>query len=224
MAWEKAVKYFLTFLTFLLVFPFVSGAQTEEKPKYAPGKEKHKNKTDEFGRKQGTWLAFNLYGEKISETPWINDHKEGVEKRFYSGKLSEETEYLGGIKDGQYNKYFYSGQVAIEGQYAWGRKDGKWTKYFEDGSIRQEGSYKSGKKDGVWKTYNRKGTVTSQVTYKDDQDIQILQDTKKKTDEKKPNDQKKKDQGKSPPVKSPTSSAASINPPISPSDSLKKKK
>ena len=108
--------------------------------KYAPGKEKHRNKTDELGRKQGTWMTYEFRRrKKFPETDWVNDRKEGMDKKYYKdNKVKEEQEYLGGIKDGTYNKYFFSGQVATEGQYANGRKDAKWTKYFEDGSIRQE--------------------------------------------------------------------------------------
>jgi hypothetical protein len=198
-----------------LALPLISFAQSEVKPKYAPSKIKHLNKTDEFGRKQGVWMAFNLFSEKISETPWVNDHKEGVEKKFFPlGKIREEQEYLGGIKDGTYNRYFFSGQVEIEGQYAYGRKDGKWTKYYEDGTVRMEGNYKNGKKDGVWKTYNRKGAVTNQVTYKDDVDMKVLEDIKKKELDKKAAADSLKN--KKPPVKGapvPATPAAKTPPP-----------
>jgi len=206
-------------LLFILLVPSFIHAQTEEKPKYAPGKEKHRNKTDELGRKQGTWMTFNSFGEKISETDWVNDRKEGMDKKYYKeNKIKEEQEYLGGIKEGTYNKYFFSGQVAIEGQYVNGRKDGKWNKYFEDGSIRQEGAYKNGKKDGVWKFYNRKGVVTSQSTYKEDLDSQATDDAKKKADDKKAADNKKT---KTPAGKS--STPKSDVAPVLPVDSIKKK-
>ncbi|MFZ7114918.1 MAG: hypothetical protein ACO1G9_06040, partial [Bacteroidota bacterium] len=52
----------------LALFPLMLLAQgSEEKPKYAPGKEKHRNKTDEIGRKQGQWMFFNTFGDKIAE-------------------------------------------------------------------------------------------------------------------------------------------------------------
>src|SRR5436190_14158809 len=122
----------------------------EEKPKYAPGKEKHRNKTDEIGRKQGKWMYYNTFGEKISETDFVNDQKEGVERKFYGyDKVREETEYLGGVKEGQYTRYYFSSQVQLEGAYKDGKKDGKWTRYFEDGSVRQEGTYNLGKKNGI---------------------------------------------------------------------------
>jgi len=53
----------LSFL--LLLLPLLASSQvTEEKPKYAPSKEKHKNKTDELGRMQGTWMFFSFSERK----------------------------------------------------------------------------------------------------------------------------------------------------------------
>src|SRR5712671_4456487 len=119
---------------FLLLVPLLTFAQAkEEKPKYAPSKEKHKNKTDELGRAQGMWMYFNFFGEKIAEIEYVNDRKEGMAKKFYAyNKIMEEQEYVGGVKDGSYTKYFYSGQTAMEGNYVSGKKDGKWVRYFED--------------------------------------------------------------------------------------------
>src|ERR1051325_10827751 len=97
-------KAMLLMMALLLSTPFwgmgrVHG-QSEEKPKYAPAKEKHRNKTDELGRKQGTWMTYNSFGEKIAETDWVNDRKEGMDKKYFAaGKVKEETEYLGGIKE-----------------------------------------------------------------------------------------------------------------------------
>jgi len=194
---------------FIALTPLLSYCQgKEEKPAFAPGKEKHRNKTDELGRKQGTWMFFNTFGEKLSEIDFVNDQKEGMEKRYYGyDRIKEEQEFLGGIKEGQCTKYFFSGQVQMEGQYKEGKKDGKWTKYFEDGSIRSEGSYTMGKKEGVWKTYNRKGVAVSQVTYKGGVDTQEIEAAmKKKSDEaKKGSDKDKKDvkKGGQPPAASP---------------------
>jgi hypothetical protein len=175
------------------IFTSHSYAQgSEEKPKYAPGREKHRNKTDEIGRKQGQWMYYNTFGEKILETEFVNDQKEGVERKFYGyDKVREETEYLGGVKEGAYTRYFFSSQVQIEGTYKDGKKDGKWTRYFEDGSIRQEGTYNLGKKNGVWKSYNRKGIVVSQATYKDGVNTDDLDAQKKREEEAKKAAEKK---------------------------------
>ena len=192
---QSSQSRILSLILFLgLMLPVISmGQAREEKPKYAPGKEKHRNRTDEIGRKQGKWMFYNTFGEKISEIDFVNDTKEGVERKYFGyDKVKEETEFLGGVKDGQYTRYFFSGQTAQEGQYKDGKKDGKWTRYFEDGSIRQEGNYKTGRKDGVWKTYSRKGVVVGQTTYKDGIDVAEIEAAavKKKEAEKKATEKK----------------------------------
>ena len=49
--------------------------------------------------------------------PADNDRKEGMDKKYFAaGKAKEETEYLGGIKEGTFNKYYFSGQIAVEGR------------------------------------------------------------------------------------------------------------
>jgi hypothetical protein len=189
----------LIFIVLFLFMPMLSFSQSEEKPKFAPGKEKHRNKTDELGRKQGTWMFFNTFGEKLSEMDFVNDQKEGMVKRYYSyDRIKEEQEFLGGMKEGQYTRYFFSGQVQMEGQYKEGKKDGKWTKYFEDGTVRQEGTYANGRKEGVWKTYNRKGVAVSQATYKGGTDLQEIEAAQKKKDEDKKASEKRKDRNPQP--------------------------
>jgi len=209
---SKLVVLFFCFFFSMSIY----GQAKEEKPKFAPGKEKHRNKTDEIGRKQGTWMFYNAFGEKISEIDFSNDIKEGIDRRFYSyDKVREETSFLGGVKDGTYTKYFFSGQVQQEGQYKDGKKDGKWTRYFEDGTIRQEGSYIAGKRDGVWKTYSRKGNVVGQATFKNGVDVVTIEAAaKKKDDDKKAAD--KKGKGATPAGKPVPVNAA-------PKDSTKKK-
>jgi hypothetical protein len=215
------------YLLLLFLLPLFSFSQkVEEKPKYAPGKEKHKNKKDELGRRQGTWVTYNRYGEKISETDWVNDKKEGMEKKYYAyNKVKEEQEYLGGIKEGQYTKYFFSGQTASEGQYASGHREGKWTRYFEDGSVRQEGFYKGGKRDAVWKTYNRKGAVVNQSTYTEGSDLQQMELQKKKDADKKAADDAKKNASKTQNNKPlyPSGASDADNKSATPSDTTNKK-
>ena len=190
---RKILICIIVFIAGMLLQTENSFAQaSEEKPKYAPGKEKNRNKTDEIGRKQGKWVFYNIFSEKLSEIDFVNNQKEGIDRRFYGyGRVKEETEYLAGVKEGTYTRYYFSSQVFLEGGYKNGKKDGKWTKYFEDGSIRQEGSYLYGQRDGVWKTYNRKGDVIGQTTYKNGEDVDALEARKKKDEEAKKSNVKK---------------------------------
>ena len=133
-------------ILFLFAMPLLSKAQSEDKPKYAPGKEKHRNKTDELGQKQGPWRTYNSLGDLISEVEFVNDVRHGKSTRYYPyGKVMEEQDYQNGIKEGFYKRYYYSGQVKQEGEYIAGKKEGKWVRYYEDGEAASEGYYKNTK-------------------------------------------------------------------------------
>src|SRR6186713_329973 len=98
----------LFILCFVVFLGGISASgQSEEKPRYAPGREKHRNKTDELDRKQGVWMFYNGFGEKTTETEYVNDKKEGMEKKYFAyERIHEETEYFGGIKEGSYTRYY----------------------------------------------------------------------------------------------------------------------
>ena len=99
-------------ILFLFALPLFSQAQSEQRPKYAPGKEKHRNKTDELGQKQGPWRTYNAFGDLINEVEYVNDVRHGKSTRYYPyAKVMDEQDYQNGIKEGSYKRYFYSGQV-----------------------------------------------------------------------------------------------------------------
>ena len=75
---KKRANYICSLLVIFSFSTAVFSQASEEKPRYAPGKIKHRNKTDEIGRKQGTWMFFNTFGEKISEIDFVNNRKEGT--------------------------------------------------------------------------------------------------------------------------------------------------
>ncbi|HNH66811.1 MAG TPA: hypothetical protein PLB72_08210 [Bacteroidia bacterium] len=102
-------------LLLLILLPAFAFAQREEKPRYAPGREKHRNKTDELGQRQGVWKYYNEAGELNQEIEYLDDVRNGVAKKYYPyGKILEEIEYANGIKDGAYTRYYYNGQAKIE--------------------------------------------------------------------------------------------------------------
>lgn len=172
---KKKSVYLCMCLFFLLQYSYPVYAQSETRPKYAPFSERHKNKTDELGQKQGTWKFFNRTSEIMFEFDFVNDKKHGPSKKYFTGaKIMEEVEYLNGKKDGNYRKYYFSGQVLLEGQYENGKRTGKWIYYFDDGTVKIEGSYKLGQMHGEWVTKDRKGNVRSQRNYADGIDVDVL--------------------------------------------------
>lgn len=73
----KILKQLVLLLFLLPAFAF---AQREEKPRYAPGREKHRNKTDELGQRQGVWKYYNEAGELNQEIEYLDDVRNGVAK------------------------------------------------------------------------------------------------------------------------------------------------
>lgn len=161
-------------IVFLFGLSFEAIAQREYKPANAPRKDNHRNVMDEFGQKQGTWKAYNYFGELISEVDYLNGKRNGLSKRFYAySKVMEEVEYLSGKKDGKYTKYFMNGQIMQEGTYDSGKKIGIWTKYFDDGSTQSKGGYKNGLLDGQWTVNDRKGNVVKMTSYRMGVDLEL---------------------------------------------------
>lgn len=177
------MKRWSTLLIILFTLPLFAVAQDEQKPKYSPGREKHRNKTDELGQKQGVWRTYNSLGDLTNEVEYVNDKRHGISRRFYPyGKVMEEIEYQNGIKEGVYKRFFYSGQIKQEGEYITNKKDGKWTKYYEDGEIASEGFYKLNKRDGEWRTFNRKGALINVSNYKGGIDLKVAEEEAKKAE------------------------------------------
>jgi len=188
------------FCIFLAIPGDISG-QTEERPRYAPRKEKHRNKTDELERKQGTWKYFNSQGQIMLEIEYQDDARNGVTKQYYQfAKVMRETEYHFGVKDGVFKQYYYGGQVRTEGVYSSGRRADNWISYYSDGQMKSEGTYKNGEKNGDWKYYNHKGELTATITFKNGKDMrEILAEQKKAADAKtKKSGQKNTKDGKTP--------------------------
>ena len=160
-----------TLIVFALsAISITSAAQSYEKPKFCPPKDKHRNMRDEYERKQGLWKTYSASNICIAEINYLNDKKHGLSKRFYphSGTIMEECEYFDGRKHGYEKKYFYTGANKQEGEYDLGLKTGVWVWYYlNTGEIRSEGKYVKGKKEGEWKLYNSRGDLKTTFVYKD---------------------------------------------------------
>lgn len=176
------MKTIFIFLCILSFAPVSSFCQTEHKPKYAPARDKHKNKTDELDRKQGLWKHYSMDGVLTWEVEYLDDRRHGISKRYYgNGRIMRETEYQYGRKDGTYKRYDYDG-VITEGEYSLGKKVNHWINYYSGGHIKSEGQYNNGVKNGEWKYYNRKGLQTNTILFKEGRDVRdILAEEKKAT-------------------------------------------
>lgn len=79
-------------------------------------------------------------------------------------ELSQQTEYLGGEKNGEEIGYFDNGKVRFRGSYLNGNMEGKWTYYDRFGNVTSEGNFVNGEQDGMWKYYDN-GKLTLESTY-----------------------------------------------------------
>ena len=124
-------------------------------------------------------MFYNTFGEKIAETEFVNDIKEGIDRKFYSyDKVREETEYLGGVKEGVQPLLFLRTGAARRNLQGW--KERREMDQVLRRRLHPPGrSYKVGLRDGVWKTYNRKGNVISESAYKNGIDLKVIEENKK---------------------------------------------
>jgi uncharacterized protein len=154
-------------LTFFLTTLQLS-AQEEIRPKYSPRSEKHRNKIDEMGRKQGLWKYYTQGGILYLEISFQNDVKHGqyFRRSTATGILIEEANFFNGKRDGEYKKYSSKGLLMLEGFYTSGVKTGKWTAYYPfNGEKKSEGAYEAGKRTGTWVYYSSKGKLRVEGEY-----------------------------------------------------------
>jgi antitoxin component YwqK of YwqJK toxin-antitoxin module len=163
---KQGVK--IIFILLVLAAPIGVVAQSSERPKFAPFKEKHRNMRDEFDRKQGLWKLYSASQIIIADVNYLNDKKHGTSIRYYphTGQLMEQAEYFDGKKHGEYKKFFYTGATRTEGEYDLNKRTGYWVDYYlNTGEVRSEGTYDRGKKQGDWKFYNSQGDLKYTYTY-----------------------------------------------------------
>lgn len=105
----------------------------------------------------GKWIYYHNNSEKIMTVENYNDDGLLHEKRlvyFNNGKLTEETHYINGRKEGVSKWYSKKGAVLKSFIYVNNELHGISKYYDEDGVMLVQGHYKRGKKTGVWNYYN----------------------------------------------------------------------
>jgi antitoxin component YwqK of YwqJK toxin-antitoxin module len=104
---------------------------------------------------EGEWKYYHEASPKIMTIEIYKGGKlEGKRSVFYiSGKLAEETSYIGGVKQGPYKKYAENGVVLEDVNYKNGEIDGIGIYREPDGTIVSKGPYVNGMKKGVWEFY-----------------------------------------------------------------------
>jgi antitoxin component YwqK of YwqJK toxin-antitoxin module len=77
---------------------------------------------------------------------------------FPDGKIFTETNYVNGVKEGDYKIYFKNGRLETEGNIHHGKDQGIYRQYYDNGQLRYDYTYDNGLKTGIWRGYYRDGT------------------------------------------------------------------
>lgn len=104
-------------------------------------------KTYQNGKLNGPYKTFDSPSKKVllSEVNYVDDKKQGVEKKYYkSGNEESEIYYVDGNENGTYKAYYESGQLRDEGSYKDGKPTGSSRSYYENGNPKQEVVFKNG--------------------------------------------------------------------------------
>lgn len=115
-------------------------------------------------KKDGKWQYFS---DKDGYLILTEDYKNGA----LNGKavvyipetdvVSEETNYVNGVKQGEYLKYYDNGALMVKANYKNDNLDGDYFNYYSHGIVKEEGRFAEGMKIGEWKTYDIEGNVIS---------------------------------------------------------------
>lgn len=136
----------------------------------------------------GEFVYYNPEGKIIAKGQYLNKKKDG-EWQYFSDKdgsliltedyqngalngkaavyipetkvVSEVTNYVNGIKQGEYVKYYDNGALMVKANYKNDALDGNYVNYYSNGIVKEEGTFVEGMKVGEWKTYDIEGNVIS---------------------------------------------------------------
>lgn len=108
----------------------------------------------------GLVKKYNKKNRLSSETRYKNGIREGVSRVYYSsGELSDEVIYVGDERNGIAKKYHKNGQVYSLTPYVNDKKNGLQKKFFSNGNIWAETPYKRGEPGIGLKEYKRNGSL-----------------------------------------------------------------
>ncbi len=114
--------------------------------------------------------SFKQYnGNVYSTTDYLYGIKHGNYTRYYAdGKKNIEGKYFNGEFHGDWIWYHDNGEISMKGSYFHGDHTGNWETYFKSGKLKEKYSYKFGKLEGPNETYNEEGVLTRVIPYKND--------------------------------------------------------
>lgn len=105
--------------------------------------------------RMGEWVYYHNKSKNImTRENYVDDKLDGKVTTYYpNGKITQETDYKNGIKEGLDNYYSSDGVLLKKLPYTNDQIHGQVLYYDAYGNLVIEGSYKNGKKHGLWKYY-----------------------------------------------------------------------
>lgn len=121
---------------------------------------------DEYGKEQGKWKYFDLYGRLKS----VRTAKDGLLNdtswSYYPNGVVEEYNIIrNGKINGVSQGYHYSGAVSGKVSFRDDKRDGRFELYHENGFVRQKGAYKMDVPDGPFVEYFDNGVKQEEYIY-----------------------------------------------------------
>ncbi|HXS38243.1 MAG TPA: hypothetical protein VN721_16185 [Flavipsychrobacter sp.] len=122
------------------------------------------------GLRTGPSLEIDVTGFILEVDNYKDDLLEGPQRMFQKGsvRMTEETYFSKGKKEGSYKKWYFNGNLQETSNYSDDKRDGQTVFYFEDGSKAGEYMYSDGLMDGDATTYYPNGKVSDVGTFKKD--------------------------------------------------------
>jgi antitoxin component YwqK of YwqJK toxin-antitoxin module len=113
----------------------------------------------------GEWLYYHKKSSKVMTREFYkNGELDGQKTTYYlNDVVTEETNYIGGLKEGANNYYSPDGILLKKLQYRNDLLVGPAVYYDAGGNISIEGNYKKDKKHGLWKYYKNGKLILEEI-------------------------------------------------------------
>ena len=110
-------------------------------------------------------------GKVRSETVYVNDKKEGLEKEYFeNGNVKREANYVNDRREGTVKEYYEDGSIMAEYNYADGYIEGEVIRYHKNGKIASKAVYKQNKQVNFGENFDENGEPATSGSYKDPRD------------------------------------------------------
>lgn len=130
-------------------------------------------KTQEFldGLENGPVLEYNDSNQVILRGQYVDGLRTGT-WIFTEDKTMETGEFVNDLKEGTWiTRWIETEQIRSQTEWINGVKEGNYVRYFENGQIQMRGKYSNDKKQGIWEYFATNGARIVTVEYDDDVEL-----------------------------------------------------